>query len=96
MEELRQEIEDKIYEDIQACKKHNLDKIVAVEQSVYSQIDNLKEGQSQLSARRANDTPMQQIELLEKQLEKLENENEAMQERVKGIPSQEAQDALQA
>lgn len=43
---------------------------------MYSQIDNLKEGQSQLSARKKNDTPVQQIELIEKALEKLENENQ--------------------
>ena len=57
---------------------------------MYTQIDNLKEGQSQLSARRNNDTPQQQFELLEKQLERLENDNEAIQEKINAIPNKEA------
>ena len=88
IEELKQQLEDKIFEDIQASQKHSLEKIVEVEQSMYSQIDNLKEGQTnherQLSARQSNASPaMPQMELLEKRLEKLEKENQTIQDQIK-------------
>ena len=44
LEDLKQMLEDKIYEDIKISQKQSLQKIEEIEESVYTQIDNLKEG----------------------------------------------------
>ena len=88
LDELKQQLEDKIFEDVKASQKHSLAKIVEIEQSVYSQIDNLKEGQTknerQLSARESTASPsVPQIASLEKSLEKLQDENKTIQDQIR-------------
>ena len=46
LKDLKQMLEDKIYEDIKISQKQSLQKIEEIEESVYTQIDNLKEGQT--------------------------------------------------
>ena len=81
-------LEDKIYEDVKLAQKQSLSKIVEVEESMYTQIDNLKEGQTnherQLSARASTASPhLNQMELFEKRLENLEAKNRALEVKIK-------------